>query len=138
LAKTADFFSKQETAGKGSSSDRDRNAKLWKEVWTIQAPNEMKVVLWRMMHDYLPIGHQLMVRHIPADGHCFFCGSLEQVEHLFLFCPFARAMWDAVKEHFQVRLHRKELCHMKQWISGFLNRESNTNAMVLAVTCWHI
>jgi hypothetical protein len=79
----------------------------------------MKNVLWWMIHDCLPTGHQLMVRHIRADGQYFFCASLEQVEHLFLFCPFARVDWDVVKEHFQVRLHMKELCHMKQWISGW-------------------
>jgi hypothetical protein len=60
------------------------------------------------------------------------------VEHLFLFCPFARAVWKAVKEHFPFHLHTKEVVNAKQWVFDFLQRETNTHATVLAVTVWHI
>jgi ribonuclease HI len=138
LAKTAVFFAHQESAGKGSCSDREAETKLWKTVWKIQAPNKMKIVLWRMIHDCLPTGQQLTHRRIPADDRCFFCGQVERVEHLFLLCPFARAVWDMVKERFGLKLHRKELINMKQWIHSFLQRENETSATVLVVTCWHV
>jgi hypothetical protein len=92
LAKTAAFFNTREKAEKGSCANRDEEAQLWKALWKIQAPGKMKVVLWRMIHDCLPTGHQLLHRHITADGRCVFCGNLERVEHLFVFCPFARAV----------------------------------------------
>jgi hypothetical protein len=98
----------------------------------------MKVVLWRMIHDCLPTGHQLNHRHIPADGGCVFCGQLERVEHLFLFCPFARSVWKVVKEQYPLQLQRKKLVHAKQWVFDFLRRESGIHATVLAATCWHI
>jgi ribonuclease HI len=60
------------------------------------------------------------------------------VEHLFLLCPFARSIWDAVKEVFPLQLKREKLVHAKQWVFDFLKRESSTNATVMAVTCWHI
>jgi hypothetical protein len=112
--------------------------KKWKAVWSIQAPGKMKIVLWRMIHDCLPTGHQLTRRHIPADDRCVFCGQHERVEHLFLFCPFARAVWSEVKASFPLRLRRKELINSRQWIFDFLHRESDLNATVLVVTCWHI
>jgi hypothetical protein len=67
-----------------------------------------------------------------------FCGHLERVEHLFLLCPFARAVWDTVKEQYQVRLCRKNLVNLKQWLNEFLQRENAINATVLAVTSWHV
>jgi hypothetical protein len=138
LARTASFFSDTGAAGRGSCSDRDTETKLWKTVWAIQAPNKMKVVLWSVIHDCLPTCHQLVHRHIPADDRCRFYGQLERVEHLFILCPFTRAIWEVIKEQFRLRLCRKNLVNIKQWMSEFLKRESETSATVLAVTCWHV
>ena len=91
-----------------------------------------------MAHDCLPTGHQLQHRNIPAAGHCIFCGRLERVEHLFLLCPFAGAVWSLVKDHYPIRLCRKDLVSAKQWSFYLLSRESDLNATVLAITCWHI
>jgi hypothetical protein len=93
----------------------------------------MKIVLWGMAHDCLPTGHQLRHRQIPADD-----GQVEYVEHLFLHYPFATAVWDSVKEGIQLRLARKDLRNMKQWIFDFLGPASPVQASALAVTCWHI
>jgi hypothetical protein len=101
LARTAAFYSRQGNARQGASSDTSANEKEWKALWSIQAPAKMKVVLWRLVHDCLPTGHQLQRHHIPDDDSCAFCGHSERVEHLFLFCPFARAVWDQIKEQFQ-------------------------------------
>jgi hypothetical protein len=137
MAKTDEFFSNQSNVGRGSGSDREAEAKIWKAVWAIQAPSKMKIVRWCMIHNCLPTSHQLSHRRIPADDRCFFYNKLERVEHLFLLCPFVRAFWSEVKEHFRLKLCRKELVNMKQWIFEFLKRESDTSATVLAVTCWH-
>jgi hypothetical protein len=98
----------------------------------------MKVVLWRFIHDYLPTGHQLQRRHIPSEGCCVFLANLREWSTFSLLCPFARSIWDVVKEFFPMQLQRKKLVHAKQWVSGFLKRESSTNATVMVVTCWHI
>jgi hypothetical protein len=118
------FFTRQGNAGQGASSVREADEKRWKSLWAIQSPKKMKVVLWRAIHDCLPTGHQLQCRHIPADDSCIFCGHTERVEHLFLLCPFARAVWNHVKEMFPIRLHRKDLANAKQWVFDFLDRES--------------
>ena len=95
-------------------------------------------LLWRIVHDCLPTGHQLNHRHIPADDRCVFCERMEHVEHLFLMCPFASAVWASVKECFYFKLAKKSLTHMKQWVFDFLGRASPVQATLLAVTCWHI
>jgi hypothetical protein len=53
-------------------------------------------------------------------------------------CPFARGVWDLVKEVFSLKLSRKDLCNAKQWIFEFLKRESSISATVLAVLAWHV
>jgi hypothetical protein len=53
-------------------------------------------------------------------------------------CPFARGVWDKVKEAFPLHLRQNQMCNARQWIFDFLRRESSTSATVLAVTVWHI
>jgi hypothetical protein len=127
------FFDRQGNAGWGASSDRGTEEKNWKALWSTQAPGKMKFVLWRFIHDCLHTGHQLQRWHISANGLCVFCSQHERVEHLFLLCPFARAVWAEVKQVFPLKLLRKDLTHSKQWVFDFLRRENNTAAMVLAV-----
>jgi hypothetical protein len=91
-----------------------------------------------MIHDCLPTGYQLTRRHIPADDCCVFCGQQERIEHLILFCPFARAVWAEVKKQFPLRLCRKDLVNAKQWTFDFLKRKSSTSTTFLAVIVWHI
>jgi hypothetical protein len=114
LARAVEFFSDRSTAGKGSNSNVDLETKMWKAVWAIQAQNKMKITLWRIIHDCLPTGHQLQQRHIACDVGCVFCGRPERVEHLFVFCPFAREVWDAVKKQYPLHMCRKSVSHAKQ------------------------
>jgi hypothetical protein len=62
--------------------DRAIETKNRKRLWATQAPNKMKIVLWRMIHDYL-VGEQLQHRHISTEDNCVFCGreSAHDMEH---------------------------------------------------------
>jgi hypothetical protein len=69
---------------------------------------------------------------------CVFCGRSERVEHIFLFCPFARTIWEAVRDHVQLKLDRESFSSMKRWIFAFLGSASPLQATTMVVTCWHI
>lgn len=64
LPRMADFNEFLSKSGKGSSSNQQQLAKGWKRLWSINAPNKMKIVLWRLAHNCLPTGEQLRRRHI--------------------------------------------------------------------------
>jgi hypothetical protein len=83
----------------------------------------MKINLWRAVHDWLPTGFQLRKRHIKALDGCFFCGRDDQVEHIFIQCHFAVAVWQDVKEKYGMKLCRRELGNMRQF---FLNASHKT------------
>jgi hypothetical protein len=109
------------------------------EVYMVnQFSEEMKIVIWRMVHDCLPMGIQLQRRNIPAEDQCVFCGRSEYVEHIFLFCPFAMSMWDSVKEQIQLSLPLRSYSNMKQWIFDFVQKASAIQATTLAILCWYV
>jgi ribonuclease HI len=98
----------------------------------------MKIHLWRFVHDCLPSGVQLVRRHVPADGSCIFCGKEENIEHVLLFCQFARATWREIKQRVPMHLNRKNFATCKQWLFEFLGRASAIQATTLVVGFWHI
>jgi hypothetical protein len=119
-------------------SDLESDTKKWKALWAIQAPGKMLITLWRFAHDCLPTGVQLQRRHIPASPECIHCFVEERVDHALLFCPFARQVWDEVKESFDIHLNRNDFRSPKMWLFDFLGRCSRQEGTVLAVTFWHL
>jgi hypothetical protein len=83
-----------------------------------------------------PLAHGLSVAHIHADDSHVFYGRLE---HTFLFHVHWREMFGVqLWNNFLSCWIRKALVNGKQWVFDFLQWESETNAMVSNVTCWHI
>lgn len=138
LARTSSFFCARSSNGSGSVSNSQYDEKHWKRLWAVKAPSKMKIILWRLAHDCLATGHQLHRRNVPANPLCCFCGRHERVEHCFIMCPFAFAVWEDVKRHFGIHLCRKELRNPKQWLFDLLDRCNEIQNVVVAVTCWHI
>ena len=53
LARTDLFFEQRSVPKIGSSSETERDKKLWKEMWAIKAPRNMKIIVWQFAHDCL-------------------------------------------------------------------------------------
>lgn len=138
LARSARFQSVHSASGRGMTSDGGAAEKCWKSIWSIKAPNKMKVVLWRLAHDCLPSGVQLHRRHVPTSDLCCFCGRTESIEHSLLFCPFAYEVWSHVKQSFDIKLWRSQFSSPRQWLFDFLTHSSDLMATVMAVTIWHV
>jgi hypothetical protein len=93
----------------------------------------MKIVMWRMTDDCLHTSFQLQRRHIPAGDLCVSVGNLNEWNTFFPFCPFARSVWNWMKESFPMKLHRKSLSNVRQWIFELLEQECTLLATVVAV-----
>ena len=102
FARSNSFFVSRSKRGGGSSSSAANEEKDWKLVWKINAPDKMKIHMWRFAHDCLSSGVQLVHRRIPTSDACVFCGRREDVEHAFLQCQFAREVWRCVKNRFHL------------------------------------
>jgi ribonuclease HI len=138
LARSDSFFLAQSKSGGGTSSATTNEEKRWKAIWKIIAPGKMKIHLWRFAHDCLPTGIQLIRRHVPASSACVFCGREESIEHAMLHCQFAQEVWRGVKSNYSIQLQRRDFISPKSWLFQFLNRATDLDATVLAVTCWFI
>ncbi|KAL0001694.1 hypothetical protein SO802_015475 [Lithocarpus litseifolius] len=67
---------------------------VWKLLWKVKLPMKVLNFIWKLLHDSLLVFHKLRCRGIATSNVCLMCNEDEETaNHLFLQCPFARAIW---------------------------------------------
>jgi hypothetical protein len=86
--------------GQGSSGANDQC--LWKFLWTLRVPNQVKVFTWRACHDILPTRVNLVRRKVLEDDLCpLYKLEKETVIHVLWNCPAAQDVWGGSSSSFQ-------------------------------------
>ncbi|CAL1400383.1 unnamed protein product [Linum trigynum] len=66
----------------------------WIRLWEANIPPKLKVFVWQILHRILPTTEALIEKRVQVHPRCPVCwDSVETMEHLFLDCPVARALW---------------------------------------------
>ncbi|KAF7808324.1 ribonuclease H [Senna tora] len=66
----------------------------WKFLWSLSIPSRVKKFVWRILNDALPNLTNLKRHHMPVEEICYLCQQeSESLDHIFITCPFARAIW---------------------------------------------
>ena len=68
--------------------------RIWKLVWSLNAPAKIRHFMWRSLHCALPTLVELFKKHVVPSSVCPICHALdESVEHLFFLCPWVAPVW---------------------------------------------
>lgn len=74
--------------------------------WVIQKwnlPNKIKYFSWLVIHHLILAWHNLQRRGFHGQGICIMCRKGEEdSNHLFLHCPYTKAIWDSVLDYFNI------------------------------------
>lgn len=65
-----------------------------RQLWKLPTMPKIKTFLWKAARDALPVGLQLVRRHITPQGECHRCGALESTTHMLFHCEFAVQVWN--------------------------------------------
>jgi len=90
------FEALKETASLENPPNHDlvKNFNWRSNIWGLQTSPKTKLLLWKAGHEALPVGSNLLLRHISDTAKCPRCEQAESTLHLFFHCSFARRIWD--------------------------------------------
>lgn len=81
-------------ATKESSLAPLANGINWIKLWKLNAPERIKMLLWRIEVNALPTRENLMTKMHIEDPNCvFYKQEIENLCHVFFRCPASKAIW---------------------------------------------
>ena len=70
------------------------SSSFWNQFWNIKTVQKIKLFLWRICHNAVPVKENLLKRRIASSSVCSICNSdIETVEHALLLCPWTKPVW---------------------------------------------
>ncbi|CAH2946199.1 MAG: hypothetical protein PPHERAN_6371 [uncultured Paraburkholderia sp.] len=80
---------------KGScNSGCEEEARMWKQIWSLNVKKKLKHFIWRACHDRLPVGSNVQKRGVKVDDICMQCGEASEIgEHLFFHYRKSKMIW---------------------------------------------
>ena len=84
------------------ASDQIQEPTLWqfRWIWRIDTMPKIKIFLWQMCHNALPIRGTLLRRGCRIDPQCPLClTDIETANHLFDECLQTKEVWDLARHH---------------------------------------
>ncbi|KAK4476788.1 hypothetical protein RD792_015948 [Penstemon davidsonii] len=76
---------------------------IFKNLWAAKIHSRSKLFLWKLIHNILPTKGKLRFLFSVELINCPFCDLEEEsIEHLFLRCPFTKAVWFKSKWSFRL------------------------------------
>lgn len=68
---------------------------VWAKIsWKLSVPPKVKVFLWKMFHDFLHVGDNLLSHHVPVVGACTQCKlGWEYTTHVLIYYPKVKLFW---------------------------------------------
>ena len=80
------------------------------KVWVTFVPPSRSVVLWRAILGKIPTEEAVRKRGLSLASRCYLCNSAcETVEHIFLQCNFASALWKWFETTFATQVDRSSV-----------------------------
>lgn len=77
--------------------------------------------VWKLILDVVPVMDTLRSHHVNASAPCVLCGNInEDSDHLFLWCPFARALWFGILP--TLIIDKSRFSNIECWLRVWCNR----------------
>ncbi|EOX93148.1 Uncharacterized protein TCM_001997 [Theobroma cacao] len=101
---------------------------FWDQLWRLPSPRKVRVFLWRLIHDSLPIADWLISRNLGSSTTCFRCGAcMEDILHALKDCRSAKPFWSScetrvIEDDFFCR-------NLKSWIFDNISITANYESL---------
>ena len=111
----------------------------WSCIWKLKVPPKIQNLIWRMCRGCLPTRIRLHDKGVQCPTHCVSGESnYEDLEHLFLACPFAIQVWRSSGLWTQVNNAIVDNDNVVDVIFALLVDLPTTQKQIFATTVWSL
>lgn len=121
----------------GSSSNA-QNEKLWATLWKVSVPANIKVFLWRLSKNSLPMEDVRKHRRMSTHDHCFACGAPDSWKRSLVECARARCVWALVDHDLLEHMIETNEGDAKSWLFSMMDVLSHADFTTMSVALWAI
>ncbi|XP_074293099.1 uncharacterized protein LOC141620017 [Silene latifolia] len=94
-----------------------------KMLWKLPVPQMWKILIWKIITNVIPTGHEFSKRNIEVDFFCGMCKGdqrvMETSEHLFRDCGFSSRIWAG--SFLGIRVEGARGTPMSDWIYDWMH-----------------
>jgi hypothetical protein len=84
----------KEDRGGASTSNNNKTNPTWKKLWQLKIPPKHTTLMWRILHQALPVQDNLRKRGINCYPLCVRCNTkIEDQNHVFSECDWVKQVW---------------------------------------------
>ena len=87
---------------------------VWKKLWKMAIPPEVRNFWWRTIHKFIPCRHILKERHVEKISNCEDCGEDETIFHTLFICTWAKLFWQEIKRLTKVKIPSLHEAHKSE------------------------
>ncbi|XP_074302849.1 uncharacterized protein LOC141636469 [Silene latifolia] len=115
-----------------------------KRLWRLPGPQKWKVLVWRILTNFVSNGSEFQKRGIGVDHSCRFCYGMDNIEtlnHLFQDCDIVARIWSS--SNLGIRTCNDSHMPVGEWIINWINYLSEADngeflVISLIATIWCI
>jgi hypothetical protein len=117
---------------------KDEVGPAYKAIWRAKIPEKVRIFMWLIAQKAVLTKDNMIRKNWQGDPNCYFCGSIEIVEHLLFNCPIAMVVWGVVALSIHQKYMPTSYEQSDPWIKKALPGGEVVHMFGLAAICWSI
>jgi len=124
--------------GNAGSSNTEFGCKGWCSLWKTAVPSKVRVFLWRLAQQSLPIVDVLEHRNMASSYVCSLCGVVDSWKHSLVECNMAASVWALSDEVMVEHMMSIGEPNAKNWLFSLIESLPHEQFTQLTITLWAI
>jgi hypothetical protein len=83
---------------------KNENGPVYKDIWKAKILEKVKIFMWLLAPKAILTKDNMVRRNWQGNPSCYFCESIETVDHLLLSCPVVKVVWGVVALCFKQKI----------------------------------
>jgi hypothetical protein len=126
----------KEDSNNPSTSNNNSPSPIWQKIWNLKIPPKHSSLIWRILHNALPVTNKLRKKGINCYTLCHRCtDAIEDQSHVFSKCIWAQQIWFA--SPLTIRFANQNQT-FNEWLEDRIINSSTQSLELICAIYYHI